>query len=226
MGVDGATGPTGYTGFTGPALNAPTSDTAPGSPADGDLWWNSLTGQLMIYYVDINGGQWVESSSGIVGPQGATGYTGYTGPGVSGTTNYVAKFTSGTAIGNSQIFDNGTSVGVNQASPAAKLDISGNYAQNIVAVPSLDVDCANGNYFTKTIAADSTFTFSNAPATRAFAFTLELTHTSGAVTWPAAVKWPANTAPTLTAGKTHIFIFVTDDSGTTWRGAALVDYVN
>jgi hypothetical protein len=33
----------------------------------------------MIYYVDINGGQWVEASSGIVGPQGATGYTGYTG---------------------------------------------------------------------------------------------------------------------------------------------------
>jgi hypothetical protein len=84
-GPDGATGPTGYTGFTGPAgptgpvLNAPTSDTAPASPADGDLWWNSTTGQLMIYYVDTNGGQWVEASSGIVGPQGATGYTGYTG---------------------------------------------------------------------------------------------------------------------------------------------------
>jgi hypothetical protein len=117
-------------------------------------------------------------------------------------------------------------IGIALTAPAARLDISGNYAQNIVAVPSLDVDCANGNYFTKTIAADSTFTFSNAPATRAFAFTLELTHTSGAVTWPAAVKWPANTAPTLTAGKTHIFIFVTDDAGTTWRGAALVDYVN
>ena len=117
-------------------------------------------------------------------------------------------------------------IGIALTAPAARLDISGNYAQNIVAVPSLDVDCANGNYFTKTIAADSTFTFSNAPATRAFAYTLELTHTSGAVTWPAAVKWPANTAPTLTAGKTHIFIFVTDDSGTTWRGAALVDYVN
>jgi hypothetical protein len=97
MGVDGATGPTGYTGFTGPAgangatgatgptgytgpaLNAPTSDTPPASPVDGDLWWNSNTGQLLIYYVDVNGGQWIEASSGIVGPQGATGYTGYTG---------------------------------------------------------------------------------------------------------------------------------------------------
>jgi hypothetical protein len=117
-------------------------------------------------------------------------------------------------------------IGINEGTPLARLDLNGNYASNITAVSLLDIDCSTANYFTKTIAADSTFTFSNAPATRAFAFTLELTHTSGAVTWPAAVKWPANTAPTLTAGKTHIFIFVTDDAGTTWRGAALVDYVN
>lgn len=47
---------------------------------------------------------------------------------LSGTTNYVAKFTSSTAIGNSLIFDNGTSVGINTASPSAsyRLDVSGN----------------------------------------------------------------------------------------------------
>lgn len=43
---------------------------------------------------------------------------------VSGTTNYVAKFTSSTAIGNSQIFDNGTGVGIGTASPATDLQIS------------------------------------------------------------------------------------------------------
>ena len=43
----------------------------------------------------------------------------------SGTTNYVPKFTSSTAIGNSQIFDNGTNVGIGTASPAKKLDIRG-----------------------------------------------------------------------------------------------------
>ena len=35
----------------------------------------------------------------------------------SGTTNYIPKFTSSTAIGNSQIFDNGTGVGIGTASP-------------------------------------------------------------------------------------------------------------
>jgi hypothetical protein len=96
----------------------------------------------------------------------------------------------------------------------------------IVAVAALDIDCSAGNYFTKTISANSTFTFSNAPASRSFAFTLELTHTSGAVTWPTEVKWPGDTAPEITDGATSLFVFVTDDGGTRWRGAALVDYVN
>jgi hypothetical protein len=117
-------------------------------------------------------------------------------------------------------------IGINEGTPLARLDLNGNYAGNITAVSLLDIDCSTANYFTKTIAADSTFTFSNPPASRAFAFALELTHTSGAITWPAAVKWPKDTAPTLTTGKTHVFIFVTDDGGTRWRGAALVDYVN
>jgi hypothetical protein len=95
------------------------------------------------------------------------------------------------------------------------------------AVSALAIDLATGNYFTKTIAGNSTFTFTNPPASGTVgSFTLELTHSSGTVAWPASVKWPADTAPTLTAGKTHLFIFVTDDGGTRYRGAALADYVN
>lgn len=45
--------------------------------------------------------------------------------GFSGTTNYVSKFTSPSTIGNSQIFDNGTNVGIGTASPAQKLDVNG-----------------------------------------------------------------------------------------------------
>lgn len=117
-------------------------------------------------------------------------------------------------------------VGVGQATPIVDLDVDGAYAGNITAVAALDIDCSTANYFTKTISTSSTFTFSNAPSSRAYGFTLELTHTSGTVTWPAAVKWPADTSPTLTTGKTHLFVFVTDDGGTRWRGASSVDYVN
>lgn len=101
------------------------------------------------------------------------------------------------------------------------------FTRAVTAVAALDINCSLGNYFTKTIDANSTFTFSNVPAAgTAYTFTLEITHTSGTITWPTAVKWKSDTAPTLTTGKTHLFVFVTDDGGTRWRGASLVDYVN
>ena len=99
--------------------------------------------------------------------------------------------------------------------------------QTASAMSALDIDLRESTYFTKTISGNSTFTFSNPPASGTTgSFTLELTHSSGTVTWPSSVKWNGDTAPTLTAGKTHLFMFVTDDGGTRYRGAALVDYVN
>lgn len=98
------------------------------------------------------------------------------------------------------------------------------YSTNIVAVATLDINCSLGTYFTKTINGASTFTFSNAPASRAYSFTLELTLTSGSVTWPVSVQWPFGAAPSLDTGKTSLLMFVTDDGGTRWRGAALPNY--
>jgi hypothetical protein len=43
----------------------------------------------------------------------------------SGTINYISKWTAGTALGNSQIFDNNTNVGIGTATPGKKLDIAG-----------------------------------------------------------------------------------------------------
>ena len=107
------------------------------------------------------------------------------------------------------------------------LTVDGAYEQTAEAVSALDINLSTGNYFTKTINGNSAFTFSNPPASGTVgSFTLELTHTSGTVTWPTSVKFPADTAPTLTTGKTHLFVFVTDDGGTRYRGAALADYEN
>ncbi len=36
------------------------SDTAPSSPSAGDLWYESDTGNLLVYYSDGNTSQWVE----------------------------------------------------------------------------------------------------------------------------------------------------------------------
>jgi hypothetical protein len=168
-------------------------------------------------------------SVGPTGPTGSTGNTGAigpTGPSVTGPTGPTGPAPDTSTY----VTTTGTQTLTNKTLTSPTLggapDVSGSVRQSIVAVAALDIDCSAGNYFTKTISANSTFTFSNAPSSRAFAFTLELTHTSGSVTWPTAVKWPKDTAPTLTTGRTHIFVFVTDDGGTRWRGAALVDYVN
>jgi hypothetical protein len=61
-----------------------------------------------------NGAMGPAGAQGIQGIQGVAGATGPAGPGtVSGTTNYVSKFTSATTIGNSLIRDDGTTVAVN-----------------------------------------------------------------------------------------------------------------
>ena len=105
--------------------------------------------------------------------------------------------------------------------------INSPYVEGVTIVPALDIDCSAGNYFTKTVSGDSTFTFSNPVASgSAYAFTLEVQHASGVITWPSGVKWSDDTAPLLNTGKTHLFMFTTKDGGARWRGAALVNYVD
>ena len=52
------------------------SETAPMSPDDGDLWFNSLLGQLYTYYLDGSSGQWVSVSGGGI-PLSTTSKTGW-----------------------------------------------------------------------------------------------------------------------------------------------------
>jgi len=105
--------------------------------------------------------------------------------------------------------------------------ITGSQTSNISAMGANAVDCSAGNYFTKTITGATTFTFSNVPSGVEFSFTMEITlNGSNAITWPSSVKWNADTAPALTDGKTQLFMFVTTNGGTRFRGSALVDYVN
>lgn len=83
------------------------------------------------------------------------------------------------------------------------------------------VDCHNGNMFSLTTSGNTTFTFSNPPASgTAFGFTLKLvaggTHT---ITYPAAVDWAGGSAPDAPAsGETDVLVFITHDGGTTWYG--------
>ena len=100
--------------------------------------------------------------------------------------------------------------------------------EKINTVSGTAIDCSEGNYFKKTVTGATAFTFTNVPSGTAYFLTIEIEcNGSNAVTWPDPnVKWPADTAPSITDGKTTLFMFVTDDGGTRWRGSSLADYTN
>ena len=70
-------GPPGPPGPTGPVLGLDISTSAPTSPAPvaGDLWWESDTGHLYVYYDDGDSSQWVAVSQGPAGSPGPAGST-------------------------------------------------------------------------------------------------------------------------------------------------------
>ena len=101
--------------------------------------------------------------------------------------------------------------------------VNGPMTGNITEMAGNDMDLSTANYFTKTMAANTTFTFSNIPATtNNIGWTMELNYTSGTPTWPASVIWPGNVAPTFTGGHKNLVSFTTRDGGTTVFGATLL----
>lgn len=93
-GSDGATGATGPTGPTPPTASSP-----PSSPNDGDLWWDSDSGDLYIYYDDGDSSQWVSATAAIKGPEGTQGATGATG--ITGATGLTGATGAGVVAGGS-----------------------------------------------------------------------------------------------------------------------------
>jgi hypothetical protein len=117
-----------------------------GTYSYGDLWTYTPTGSSGVWRHTNQ----LSGSYGVTGSWSATSFTGSllgtasyatqalsssyalsasfatSTAAVAGTTNYVSKFTSGTTIGNSQIFDNGTNVGIGTTTPQAKFSVNGN----------------------------------------------------------------------------------------------------
>ena len=107
------------------------------------------------------------------------------------------------------------------------LDVYGGAAMNVVtlATSSNTVNVALANYFISTPAGASTWVFTGVPVSRDSSFVLQLTNGGTyTTTWPASVKWPANTAPTLTSSGVDLLIFSTANTGTTWRGSSGIGY--
>ena len=132
-----------------------------------------------------------------------------------------------------------TTLGTSEASKVVTADANGDvslseelkaksYNETYVALSGTTptVNCESGNVFALTTSGNTTFTFSNPPASgTAYGFMLKLTaggtHT---ITYPASVDWAGATAPDAPAsGETDVLVFTSVDGGTTWYGALAID---
>ncbi len=109
------------------------------------------------------------------------------------------------------------------------LDIGSRYYEHSTSVSissnTLTLDLNNGNLFLCSLNSNiTTLTISNAPSTSGQAMTFALVFTADgtarSVTWPASVKWPGGTGPTLssTSGCIDVLHFNSTDNGTSWLG--------
>jgi hypothetical protein len=110
----------------------------------------------------------------------------------------------------------------NQLTRPRLTDYAETYTTPSISSGTLTLNIENGNVFRVSRNANiTTLTISNPPATgNAGSFTLifDANGTGYTITWPAAVKWPGGTAPTITttASRSDLFVFYTNNAGTTW----------
>lgn len=106
---------------------------------------------------------------------------------------------------------------------AGTMTLANDYKENVVTAntsTAYTITIASGTVQILTLTGNCTFTFPTATAGKSFTLLLKQDGTgSRTVTWPAAVKWPGGTAPTITstASKLDKYVFTAD--GANWYGS-------
>lgn len=124
----------------------------------------------------------------------------------------LVKLTGNQTIAGVKEFSNVTKFTVTDESFATPLIISSGLTLNLAL---------SNNFVVQHDASVALLTISNAPAARAFGFTLRLEFTGPfTLNWPASIRWQDGTPPSLTSisGKADVFSFYTTDGGTTYYG--------
>tara|TARA_R100000951_G_scaffold110390_2_gene108361 strand:- start:1634 stop:2173 length:540 start_codon:yes stop_codon:yes gene_type:complete len=96
------------------------------------------------------------------------------------------------------------------------------YEDTFVSGVGSAIDLSTGTVFSHTLSANTTFTFSNTPASgTAFAFVLKVTQGAGpyTVTWT-NVLWNNGITPVVSdgSGEIDVYVLLTHDGGITWYG--------
>jgi hypothetical protein len=108
-------------------------------------------------------------------------------------------------------------------SNAGTLQLSNDYKENVVTAntsTAYTIAISGGTVQILTLTGNCTFTFPTATAGKSFTLLLKQDGTgSRTVTWPAAVKWPGGTAPTITSTASKLDKYVFTSDGTNWYGS-------
>lgn len=117
----------------------------------------------------------------------------------------------------------GDTVDIPSGSTATAMTFNDGYTEEVATAntsTAYTISLANGSVQILTLTGNCTYTFPTATAGQSFMLLQKQDATgSRTVTWPASVKWPASTAPTITstASKGDKFVFTAD--GTYWWGS-------
>lgn len=146
----------------------------------------------------------------------------------TGTAGQVAyyPFTGASVFGTSTLFfDPSGRIGINNTNPLSAFDVAGTIYSRLVTASGSNIDWNAGNVQSLTLTSSPTLVFSNPHAGAEYKLVLVQDGTGGrTVTWPASVKWPSGTAPTLSspANSTDVISFVYD--GTNYLGSFYLNY--
>lgn len=113
------------------------------------------------------------------------------------------------------------------ALPRTGGDLTGNVTAKLKDHPDVPVagtlalSLADGNAHRARLLGNATVTIAAAPEGKTSAFVLRLTNGGGkTITWPASVRWPGGTQPTLTTDGVDVLGFLTFD-GLVWDAMLL-----
>ena len=118
----------------------------------------------------------------------------------------------------------GDTVDIPSGSTATAVTFNDGYTEEVATAntsTAYTISLANGSVQILTLTGNCTYTFPTPVAGQSFTLVQNQDATgSRTVTWPASVKWPASTAPTITAtaSKADKFVFTAIDSSN-WLGS-------
>jgi hypothetical protein len=153
--------------------------------------------------------------------------TAFTLPTSDSSANYVLKTDGSGTIGfaapaTGDVTTSGTQTLTNKTIEAGTF--TNGYTEEVATAntsTAYTIDLAGGSVQILTLTGNCTYTFPTPVAGKSFTLVQKQDATgSRTVTWPASVKWPAATAPTLTstASKADKFVFTAIDSSS-WLGS-------